>query len=159
MKRILIASIVFWFMACHSADISNENICPQQELTNPTLASSEVLKTSSQYPRELTASERSYLSQHFPSLNLNLVKVTAEPSPQYNCIAYPMGLTNTWINPEPDLSNLMLQYYYAHILYGDPYNYLDCNLLAYRADVDTWGTSFTGMAHASKNYNGILWKS
>ena len=117
MKRLLIASITFCSMACQSTDISNENIRSQPDLANTTHARSEVLNTSSQYPRELTASERSYLSQHFPSLNLNLVKVTAESSSQYNCIAYSMGLTNTWINPDADLSNLMLQYYYAHILY------------------------------------------
>lgn len=159
MKRLLIASIAFCFMACQSTDISNENIRSQPDLANTTHARSEVLNTSSQYPRELTASERSYLSQHFPSLNLNLVKVTAESSSQYNCIAYSMGLTNTWINPEADLSNLMLQYYYAHICYGAPYNYIDCNLLASDADVDAWGTSYTSMCHASKNYNGILWES
>ena len=50
--------------------------------------------------RFLHKRKRIILKRNFPNLDVNNISVTGEATGTYNCIAYSMGITNKWIDPE-----------------------------------------------------------
>lgn len=116
-----------------------------------------VTRAASSSWRRLTQEEKTILKEVFPSLNVNTLYVTDEATSVYNCIAFSMGLTNTWINPEMSLDMFRLQYLYAQELYGAPSNFVPLGPLMGSA-VDGWGLSTYEMAHASAWQDGE-WQS
>ena len=54
----------------------------------------------------------------FPNLDVNNISVTGEATGTYNCIAYSMGITIKWIDPESFYNDFIEQYKNAKTLYG-----------------------------------------
>ncbi len=49
--------------------------------------------------RNLTPSEKLQYKSAFPNMNVDAVLVTAEATPTYNCLAWTLGITNSWVWP------------------------------------------------------------
>jgi len=55
--------------------------------------------------RDMTQGEKDRFDLLFPPMNVDLQpRVTAEATPAYNCIAWTVGITNSWINPLQSLA-------------------------------------------------------
>lgn len=115
--------------------------------------------SSAKVKRRPTSSEKQVLKANFPNLNVNDIWVTDEQTPQYNCIAYSMGITYRWINPSSQLAAFQNQYKNAKSWYAASYNYNVIPRLAYNANVDGWGKSSFDMTHGSVVYSGTVWES
>jgi hypothetical protein len=50
-------------------------------------------------PRHLTESEKEFAAQNWPNLNVNNVQVTGAATATYNCLAWTLGITNSWVWP------------------------------------------------------------
>ncbi len=116
-----------------------------------------VTRATSSSRRKLTQEEKTVLKEVFPSLNVNTLDVTDEATPVYNCIAFSMGLMNTWIEPEMSLDMFRWQYLYAPELYGASSSFVPLGPLT-GSSVDGWGLSTYEMAHASAWQDGD-WQS
>lgn len=82
-----------FFVAC-----SNEDDIVMQD--DQSFSNEEVLTRSASMRRSLTPQEADMLKKAFPNLKTDNVTVTGEATYTYNCIAYSMGITSKWINPE-----------------------------------------------------------
>src|SRR6059036_2192500 len=51
--------------------------------------------------RPLTAKERTMASLMWPNMTVSGVVVTDEATPVYNCLAWTLGITTTWLWPWP----------------------------------------------------------
>lgn len=110
-------------------------------------------------PRRPTASEWSSLKAGFPNLVESDVWITGEETKTYNCIAFSMGYTDRWIDPDSPLAAFQVQYqHYGFAVAG--YS---------GGTVDGWGEPASGpgmgktMNHGSKlsqdpQFSG-LWES
>jgi hypothetical protein len=97
--------------------------------------------------------EWAQLSGAFPGLIWNDVWITDEPTPQYNCIGYSMGVRQ-WINPQSPLAAFQQQYA-ARGFAVAPAN---------TAVIDGWGTGGGAqMTHGSRQSTSMpqtgLWES
>lgn len=50
-------------------------------------------------PRHLTDAEKEFALQNWPNMNVNNVLVTADATAIYNCLAWTLGITNSWVWP------------------------------------------------------------
>lgn len=139
------------FMAC-----SNEDDIVMQEDSS---LSSKALTRSASLRRSLTSQEEAELKAIFPNLNTDNVTVTGEATRTYNCIAYSMGLTNKWIDPEFLINDFIDQYKNAKSWYGASSNYEQTSTQGSGADVDGWGLNSSYMTHGSVIYSGNTWES
>lgn len=55
--------------------------------------------------RDLTDDEKRILKGLFPQLQVDRVLVTAEATPVYNCIAWTLGITGSWVWPGSNLAD------------------------------------------------------
>eukprot|EP00727_Mastigamoeba_balamuthi_P000328 m51a1_g10292 hypothetical protein (90) ;mRNA; f:38282-40634 len=84
------------------------------------------------YPRDLSQDECDTLGIPFPS---PAYKVEGPADQSYNCIAYALGFTDCWINPQDvDFSQLLPQ-----------------PLLGAAATIDKWGTPAEAFTHMSRS--------
>mgnify|MGYP000143350884 CR=1 FL=1 len=90
---------------------------------------------------------------------LGNISVTGEATGTYNCIAYSMGITNKWIDPESFYNDFIEQYKNAKTLYGSSCNYEQTSTEGSNATVDGWGTSSIDMTHGSVVYSSGTWES
>lgn len=56
-------------------------------------------------PRKLTAAEKTTFLNAFPLLDVDFTIVTGEPTTDYNCISWTVGVTNYWHWPGSTLAN------------------------------------------------------
>ena len=119
---------------------------------------SEVKTRAPSMRRSPTPSEKADLLSSFPSLDVDNITITGEPTWQYNCIAYSMGITNNWINPNASLASFQNQYIDAESLYGASCNYNVTSTESSNADVDGWG-NYSEMTHGSILYGWRTWES
>lgn len=50
-------------------------------------------------PRNLNATEKQQAKQIWPNMNVDTVLVTGEATEQYNCLAWTLGITTSWVWP------------------------------------------------------------
>ena len=92
-KQILILlGFSFSLIACQQ----NEEIGSVEDNANP----NELTTRAASMRRVPTQAEKDNLKKDFPNLDVNNISVTGEATGTYNCIAYSMGITNKWIDPE-----------------------------------------------------------
>lgn len=70
----------------------------------------------SPYPRPMTSEEKANFGSWFPNLDVEASRVTAEATPQYNCISWTTGNTESWdwppnMYPEQSPVGAFAQYY------------------------------------------------
>jgi hypothetical protein len=104
-------------------------------------------------PRRPNPAEWAQLSGSFPNLIWNDVWITAEPTAQYNCIGYSMGIYQ-WINPLSPLAAFQQQYAARGFVVAPPNTAL----------IDGWGTNGGAqMTHGSRQSTSMpqtgLWES
>lgn len=141
-----------FFVAC-----SNEDDIVMQD--DQSFSNEEVLTRSASMRRSLTPQEADMLKKAFPNLKTDNVTVTGEATYTYNCIAYSMGITSKWINPEELYNDFINQYKNAKSLYGASSNYEQTSTQGSGADVDGWGLNTYKMTHGSVIYSGNTWES
>ena len=56
-------------------------------------------------PRKLTAAEKVIFTNDFPLLDVDFTIVTDEPTGNYNCISWTVGVTNYWHWPGSNLTD------------------------------------------------------
>jgi len=100
------------------------------------------------FPRKPDAAEWSDLKGDFPSLSFDDVWITAPIDPQYNCLAWTLGITDRWVWPwsvpmvgSGQFSELYRQF---GLYIGAP------------AKVVAWGQTLRDMTHGSIRYAGNL---
>lgn len=93
-------------------------------------------------PRKPTDDEWNEISGLFPSLFRPDCWITGAPTPTYNCIAFSLGFTDRWLNPDSPLAAFQKQY--------GTYGYQP--VIASTATVDGWGLAPNGtkMTHGSR---------
>ena len=115
-KQILILlGFSFSLIACQQ----NEEIGSVEDNANP----NELTTRAASMRRVPTQAEKDNLKKDFPNLDVNNISVTGEATGTYNCIAYSMGITNKWIDPESFYNDFIEQYKNAKTLYGSSCNY------------------------------------
>lgn len=100
-------------------------------------------------PRKLTASEKTTFLASFPLLDVDFTIVTGEPTTDYNCISWTVGVTNYWHWPGYLLSDF--DNFYAQF-----------NLVRKtKGHVAAWGISNSNMTHGciSGPTHGPCWES
>jgi hypothetical protein len=100
-------------------------------------------------PRKLTASEKTTFLSSFPLLDVDFTIVTGEPTGNYNCISWTVGVTNYWHWPGSQLSDF--DNFYAQF-----------NLVRKtKGSVAAWGFSNSQMTHGciSGPTHGPCWES
>lgn len=100
-------------------------------------------------PRKLTASEKTTFLASFPLLDVDFTIVTDEPTGNYNCISWTVGVTNYWHWPGSTLTDF--DNFYAQF-----------NLVRKtKGPVAAWGFSNSGMTHGciSGPTHGPCWES
>jgi hypothetical protein len=100
-------------------------------------------------PRKLTASEKTIFLSSFPLLDVDFTIVTGEPTGNYNCISWTVGVTNYWHWPGSQLSDF--DNFYAQF-----------NLVRKtKGSVAAWGFSNSQMTHGciSGPTHGPCWES
>src|SRR6185437_3817241 len=50
-------------------------------------------------PRPLTEAEKRYAVENWPHINVDTALVTGEATYAYNCLAWTLGITNSWVWP------------------------------------------------------------
>ena len=141
-KQILILlGFSFSLIACQQ----NEEIGSVEDNANP----NELTTRAASMRRVPTQAEKDNLKKDFPNLDVNNISVTGEATGTYNCIAYSMGITNKWIDPESFYNDFIEQYKNAKTLYGSSCNYEQTSTEGSNATVDGWGTSSIDMTHGS----------
>jgi hypothetical protein len=100
-------------------------------------------------PRKLTAAEKVIFLNAFPLLDVDFTIVTGEPTTDYNCISWTVGVTNYWHWPGSTLANF--DSFYAQ--FG-----LQRKT---KGHVAAWGLSESGMTHGciSGPTHGPCWES
>lgn len=151
-KQILILlGFSFSLIACQQ----NEEIGSVEDNANP----NELTTRAASMRRVPTQAEKDNLKKDFPNLDVNNISVTGEATGTYNCIAYSMGITNKWIDPESFYNDFIEQYKNAKTLYGSSCNYEQTSTEGSNATVDGWGTSSIDMTHGSVVYSSGTWES
>lgn len=100
-------------------------------------------------PRKLTAIEKTTFLASFPLLDVDFTIVTGEPTTDYNCISWTVGVTNVWHWPGSTLANF--DSFYAQF-----------NLIRKtKGHVAAWGNSNNSMTHGciSGPTHGPCWES
>ena len=89
----------------------------------------------------------------YPSLTQSAVYITGMPSDQYNCIAYTLGYTDRWINPQSPLSQFLDQYRVC--------NYAALPALSSMGLIDGWCIHTSIMLHADRVFpiSETMWES
>lgn len=151
-KQIL---ILLGFSLCVVACQQNEEINTVESSIQP----KEVVSRAASMRRAPTQAEKDDLKHDFPNLDVNNITVTGEATYAYNCIAYSMGITNKWINPEQFYNDFIEQYKNAKTKYGASCNYEQTSTQGSNATVDGWGNSSMDMTHGSVIYSGSTWES
>lgn len=100
-------------------------------------------------PRKLTAAEKAIFSNDFPLLDVDFTIVTDEPSGNYNCISWTVGVTNYWHWPGSTLANF--DSFYAQ--FG--------LIRKTKGHVAAWGHTDSNMTHGciSGPTHGPCWES
>ena len=151
-KQILILlGFSFSLIACQQ----NEEIGSVEDNANP----NELTTRAASMRRVPTQAEKDNLKKDFPNLDVNNISVTGEATGTYNCIAYSMGITNKWIDPESFYNDFIEQYKNAKTLYGSSCYYEQTSTEGSNATVDGWGTSSIDMTHGSVVYSSGTWES
>lgn len=153
MRKQILILLVFSFslIACQQ----NEEIGSMENNVN----SKELTTRAISMRRAPTQAEKDDLKRDFPNLDVNNITVTGEATGTYNCIAYSMGITYKWIDPESFYNNFIEQYRNARALYGASCNYEQTGTEGNNATVDGWGNSSIDMTHGSVIYNSNTWES
>jgi len=100
--------------------------------------------TPAQVPRPPTPSEWAALHNDYPNLVQADVWVTGEPTSTYNCIAFSLGYTDRWIDPNSPLAAFQVQY--------QGYGFAVANYSG--AKVDGWGAPASGPTKGSSMKHG-----
>lgn len=73
------------------------------QMQAPAVSGLEAVKDAGQsapaLPRTMTEEEKASFREYFPKLDVDKAVVTAEATPQYNCISWTVGETNQWFWP------------------------------------------------------------
>lgn len=102
------------------------------------------------YPRALTDAEWNVLHPAFPALVRAACRATAPANPVYNCIAWTLGITWTWVSPPPTIPRFIGLY--------NALGYVQCP--ANEALIDGWANNNVP-THGSIQYagGGGTWES
>lgn len=150
-KQILfLLSFSFSLIACQQ----NEGISTTESDISP----KEVATRAGSMRRAPTQEEKDALKKDFPNLDVDNITVTGEASSTYNCIAYSMGITHKWIDPESFYNDFVKQYEQAKTKYEASCNYEQTSTQGSNATVDGWGNSSVDMTHGSV-YSSSNWES
>jgi hypothetical protein len=87
------------------------------------------------------------LQESFPNLALGDVYVTDQYDEAYNCVAWSLGLTDEWVEPD--------SLAYMRSIYED-YGFYEVPARSIGADVDLMGKSVHYITHATTVYRGPL---
>ncbi len=100
-------------------------------------------------PRKLTAAEKTTFLASFPLLDVDFTIVTGEPTTDYNCISWTVGVTNFWHWPGSTLAN-----------FDSFYSQFGLKRKT-KGHVAAWGFSDNGMTHGciSGSTHGPCWES
>lgn len=60
-------------------------------------------------PRRMTANEAKRARQLYPQIDTDNVWVIGEATPQYNCLAWTVGIVDSWLWPWPNSSNVSIE--------------------------------------------------
>ena len=74
---------------------------------------------STSLPRALTDNEWTILEALFPQVSASArqnYEVTAETTGDYNCIAWSLGITDSWINPPPSVKDFQALLYVSTLI-------------------------------------------
>jgi len=125
-------------------------------------------------PRKPTTSEMSGLQATFPNITPSSVLVFGEANPGYNCIAWSLGISYTWVNPPSPLSVFQVLYNQAansvhsagapRLSWQANSNWKTQPAVFPSATIDGWGTSTTAMTHGSRlmqsaDFPAAVWTS
>lgn len=144
MRNLLLGSALLLLGLSFSSCEKNE----LQTTESIDLASISYISPQDVYPRKPSSNEFYTLERDFPLLNIDNVMLVAAPTYKYNCIAYSMGLTNTWINPPSDELSLEVMYNHAKCLKGAYSNFKKVQRMSIDSRIDTYSKG-GGPTHAS----------
>lgn len=145
-----------------------QNSCPSGG--HPLYVNFSISKT---LPRSPTATEVTTLKSAFPALNTGAVLVCGEATTVYNCIAWSLGISYTWINPPSPLSVFQTLYNTAAdsthgggsgLSWRANSDWSTLPAQSSSASIDGWGLSITNMTHGSRllqsaDFPSAVWTS
>ena len=85
--------------------------------------------------RQMTAPEKQRFKGYFPNLNVDQAVVTGEKSPVYNCLAWTLGVTTSWIWPGKTIQDFDKLYNAAGFVRSA------------NGPIAVWGDSLQAMTH------------